>query len=446
MPPVEEITAFLRALEQTQFLSAPAMQAYQRKLLDHLVRHAASQTAFYADRLRPLFLPGGSIDWDRWDDIPILTRAEAQTHFADLRAQALPKAAGAVSEDTSSGSTGRPLRFLTNALQDLASACCSERFFNWHGLGPQALTVRIRAATHPDVRYPKGHTVIGWRAGHPASRAIDLSIATPVAQQVAWLERMRPRYLASYPSNLRELARHIARSGSDLRFDALMSFGEMVTDDMRAEVEAVFGQPVLDRYGSSEVGHIAGTCPHSLRHHVSSEVVLLELIGEDGRPVPAGTVGRVVVTPFYNLAMPFIRYELGDYAVASAEPCGCGRNLPVLERIMGRTRNIFRFADGSQVWPVLFSRDLQAFVPNRQFQVVQRDTRTIAFRFVPEAQGQTNDLAGLSAYMRARLHPDITVVLSPVAAIARSAGGKFEDYLSLLDQHPGEGQALPPEA
>ena len=158
MPAGKEISGFLAALETTQYLPEAGMQVYQRKLLDHLVRHAVAQTDFYCDRLHPLFRPDGTLDWARWGEIPILTRAEAQTHFATLRAQALPRAAGAVSEDTSSGSTGRPLRFLTNALQDLASACCSERFFTWHGLDP-------------DGRYPKGHDVIGWRAGYPASRS-----------------------------------------------------------------------------------------------------------------------------------------------------------------------------------------------------------------------------------------------------------------------------------
>jgi phenylacetate-CoA ligase len=427
-----DIAEFLKALDETQYLSPPRMQAYQRRLLTRLLDHARSQTAFYSERLSPLLRADGSFDWDRWHDLPILTRSEAQDSFAALCARTLPPVAGNAAEDTSSGSTGRPLRHLTTYIQDIASACASERFFTWHGIDPGALTVRIRAASHPDTAYPKGRHTKSWRAGHPDSEAIDLSISTPVDRQIEWLARVRPRYLASYPSNLREIAREAQRSGASLRFDAIMTFGEMTSDDMRAAIEDYFRVPPLDRYGSSEVGHISATCPHSLKHHVASELVLLEIVDAGGQPAEPGSTGRIIVTPFYNLAMPLIRYELGDHGILSPEPCGCGRTLPVLERILGRTRNVFRFTDGTSIWPVLLSRDFQAFVPNRQFQVVQLTPTDIEFRYVPAAADQVNDLPGLTAYLRSRLHPSVSVSLAATGAIPRSEGGKYEDCMSLV--------------
>jgi phenylacetate-CoA ligase len=211
-----------------------------------------------------------------------------------------------------------------------------------------------------------------------------------------------------------------------------MTFGEMTSEDMRAAVEEYFRMPPLDRYGSSEVGQISAMCPYSLKHHVTSELVLLEVVDEEGQPAEPGTTGRIIVTPFYSLAMPLIRYELGDYGVLSPEPCGCGRTLPVLERILGRSRNIFRFADGTSTWPVLLSRDFQVFVPNRQFQVVQLTHREVEFRYVPAAEDQANDLPALTAYLRSRMHPSLSVRLAAVAAIPRSPGGKFEDCMSLV--------------
>jgi len=138
------------------------------------------------------------------------------------------------------------------------------------------------------------------------------------------------------------------------------------------------------------------------------------------------------VTPLYNLAMPLIRYELGDHGVLSPDACGCGRTLPVLARILGRSRNIFRFVDGTSTWPVLLSRDFQAFVPNRQFQVVQLTLTDIEFRFVPVADDQVNDLPALTDYFKSRLHPSISVTLAAMAAIPRSSGGKYEDCMSLV--------------
>ena len=427
-----EIEQFLKALEETQYLPPERMRAYQRRLLARLLHHARQETAFYAGRLDPMMRADGSIDWDRWQELPILTRSQAQDNFAALCARSVPPVAGAATEDTSSGSTGRPLRHLTAAIQDLASACASERFFGWHGIDPGSLTVRIRAVRDPEAAYPKGRRTIGWRAGHETSEAIDLSIATPVDRQIEWLARVRPRYLASYPSNLREIAREATRAGIALRFDAIMTFGEMTSDDMRDAVEEYFGLPLLDRYGSSEVGHISATCPHSLQHHVGAELVLLEVVDADGHAAAPGSIGRIVVTPFYNFAMPLIRYELGDYGILSPEPCACGRTLPVLESVLGRSRNIFRFVDGTSTWPVLLSRDFQAFVPNRQFQVVQLTHTDIEFRYVPVEENQVNDPLALTAYLKSKLHPTVSVALAPVSAIARSSGGKYEDCMSLV--------------
>ena len=279
------IAEFLRALDETQYLSPARLQAYQRRLLARLLDHARRETAFYADRLDPVMRADGSIDWDRWQELPILTRSRRRTisrPCARARCRRLPAArdgghlvrldrpAAAAPDDRHSEPR---LRLRQRAVLHLARH------------RPRSLTVRIRAAKHPDTAYPKGRRTIGWRAGHEASEAIDLSIATPVDRQIEWLAARQaavPRH-ATRATCARLPARRRAPA-STLRFDAIMTFGEMTSDDMRAAVEDYFGLPPLDRYGSSEVGQISATCPHSLKHHVTSELVLLEIVDADGQP------------------------------------------------------------------------------------------------------------------------------------------------------------------
>jgi len=100
--------------------------------------------------------------------------------------------------------------------------------------------------------------------------------------------------------------------------------------------------------------------------------------------------------------------------------------------VLGRTRNVFRFIDGTSTWPVLLSRELQAFVPNRQFQVVQLTHTEIEFRYIPAEDAQVNDLPGLTGYLRTKLHPSLAVRLAPADSIPRSTGGKYEDCMSLV--------------
>ena len=427
-----EVARFMAALEQTQYLPPDRLQTYQRRLLDVLLRHARTQTEFYAVRLASVFRADDSIDWERWEEVPILTRSDVQQNFAALAARTLPPAAGGATEDFTSGSTGQSLRFLVTGLQGLASDCCSERFFRWHNLDPGALTARIRSTERPEAAYPHGRAFKPWRVGDEESRAIDLAITTPVELQVEWLQRIRPQQLFSYPSNLREIARIAGAAGIDLHLDAILTVGEMVSGETRAALRTFFGSDPLDRYGSAEAGSLGLACPHSGKHHVPAEIVRVEIVDDSDNPVAPGTPGRIIATPFYGLAMPLIRYDTGDHGVLSPEPCGCGRTLPTLERILGRTRNVFHFVDGTSLWPLLVSSKVQAFVPHRQFQVVQVALDRIQYRYVPMAADQTIDIAGLTAFARKMLHPSITVEAIAVDEIKSSAAGKYEDYLCLL--------------
>jgi phenylacetate-CoA ligase len=106
--------------------------------------------------------------------------------------------------------------------------------------------------------------------------------------------------------------------------------------------------------------------------------------------------------------MPFIRYEVGDIAVAGTGSCACGRTLPIIKRIEGRTRNVFVFRDGTRFWPRNSTvRPMHAFVPFRRYQWVQLDQENIEFRYTADGSGRPPDVAALNAYARQSIHPSL---------------------------------------
>jgi phenylacetate-CoA ligase len=136
----------------------------------------------------------------------------------------------------------------------------------------------------------------------------------------------------------------------------------------------------------------------------------VEIVDDRGRDVRAGERGRVIVTGLYNYVMPFIRYELGDIAVAGAGNCPCGRTLPVIARVEGRSRNAFVFRDGSRMWPrTSMVRAMAPFVPFTRFQMVQLDFERIEFRYLPDGSGRAPDVAALNAHARAVFHPSVAL-------------------------------------
>jgi phenylacetate-CoA ligase len=115
--------------------------------------------------------------------------------------------------------------------------------------------------------------------------------------------------------------------------------------------------------------------------------------------------------------------------------CSCGRVLPVISQITGRTRNAFVFKDGTRAWPRVWDgRAMQALMPCQEFQVVQVDFDNVEFRYVHDNSGRPTDVEGLNAYAREHLHPSISVTPVEVTGIAALAGQKHEPFISLLAQ------------
>jgi phenylacetate-CoA ligase len=145
---------------------------------------------------------------------------------------------------------------------------------------------------------------------------------------------------------LRALVRRaIEKDWRPRRLREARTFAEALPEDLRALCRAAWNVKLCDVYSAEEAGYIALQCPDHEHYHVQSENLIVEVIDERGEPCRAGEMGRVVVTTLTSFAMPLIRYEIGDYAVAGA-PCPCGRGLPVIERVLGGTRNLLRLPDG----------------------------------------------------------------------------------------------------
>jgi phenylacetate-CoA ligase len=147
---------------------------------------------------------------------------------------------------------------------------------------------------------------------------------------------------------------------------------------------------------------------------------------------PAGTLGQVVITCLYNYAMPFIRYAIGDYAVAAEGACRCGRTLPRIAGVAGRVRNVFTFADGSQQSPWGWRGVFRELIAARQMQIVQTAIDMIEIRYVPWDQSLPPDVALINEAGRRCIHPTVTFRLVAVDDFTRSPSGKVEDCISLV--------------
>ncbi len=412
------------------------MRAQQFARLRRVLEHAYDTVPFYRHRLDAAGVrPTRPVTLDSWQTIPLLRRREIQevgTSFYSRVAAAHPERTRRI---VTSGSTGEPVMVLQSDLVRYLWRAFTLRDHLWHRRDfTQKLAVlrytRRGVAQPPDgdVRRSWGAATDGvFRTGTGAMLSIDATIE----QQANWLTRQDPAYLLGYPSNLETLAKHFRASGRTLsNLRQIRTIGEVVTSAMRAACQEAWGAAVVDVYTAQEVGYIALQCPDRPVYHIQSEHLWVEIIDELGRPCRPGEVGSVVVTTLHNFASPLIRYQLGDYAMVGGA-CSCGRGLPVLQRVMGRQRNILVLPDGQQRWPALGQAGDLAHLPRfHQFQVIQRSLEHVEVMLVAPRVLTAQEEDAARSYLREMLGYPFEILFTYVDRIPCGPIGKFEDFRS----------------
>jgi phenylacetate-CoA ligase len=434
-------TAFLLSLlwqlERTQWWPPERLHDYQSRQLAVLLRHAAEHVPLYRERL-------GSFRGDAtaaysekaWRAIAPLTRKEIQGAGNELRSTAVPKEHGTVAKTQTSGSTGQPVTVFKTTMALLFWHAITLRDHAWHRRRLDLKLAVIRANMAVKAEPPDGAALPDW--GPPTSwlyatgPSVLLRLGLDVDLQAAWLARHDPHYLLTYPNNLDALLSHFAARG--LRLPALRevrAVGETVHPELRARCQEVLGVPLVDLYSSQEVGYMALQCPDGPFYHLQSETALVEVVDDEGRPCAPGEIGRILVTPLHNFAMPLIRYEIRDYAEVGP-PCACGRGLPTLARIVGRQRNMVRLPNGQSRWPMIGFKQYEAIAPIRQYQFVQHSLERLEMRIVAARPLTKEDEARLTEVVCQALgHPfGIDFVYRDDLPIGPN--GKFEEFICAL--------------
>ena len=422
---------------QTEQYNTAELQTYQLRAAKALIEHCREYNDWYADRLADIDLSSEQELLQTWRRLPLLTREDLQNNREAMRSKYLPENHGETKLSVTSGSTGKPVGVWRSDLNGLYWNAITMRDHIWHNRDFFGRLAAVRFVASDSSAYsPDGQEFSSWgvpvdmlgQSGPAALLPIDI----PVNKQLHWLERQSPKYLLSYPSNLRALADKAEANGSSFpSLEQIRTVSEALDDETRARIESVFKAPVVDAYSSEEVGYIALQCPEHNHYHIQAESVWVEILNEHGRPCKPGETGRIIVTDLHNYAMPIIRYDIGDYAQLG-DTCDCGRGLPVIKRILGRVRNMLITPDGDRLWPnpyiAAFSKVSGQKI--RQAQLIQTRTDTIEVVLATDTPLNTTQESVLIEFLQDKLHYDFNFQFTYCDEIKRSASGKFEEFKS----------------
>ena len=387
----------LRDLERSQWLSAEALAALQLRklnaLLDHAWRESNFLKQFWGDHGAPRSLLKDVAELGRY---PILTKDLIKANYDgmvsnDWRGRTLNKTTG--------GSTGVPFKLEYTMDSYAARTALMWRGYRWAqaDLGRRTLYVwgvPLGAGEKTIRREARFHRFYNRRMVNSFELRNDNA-----AEYILAINEFKPKTLVGYVAPLVVLAEWVLRSGAKVhRPSAVITGAEALNEAQRGVIEAAFGAPAFNTYGSREVGLIGAECAAKTGLHVSTDYMVVETVDDDGRSV-SGRPGHVLITDLSNFGMPFVRYRIGDAATFSNMSCPCGRHLPLFSAVHGRTLDLIRTRDGRILPGEFFPHLLKDFAFIQQYQVVQHDLDHLEVKVVREP-GQALDA---SPHSEARL-------------------------------------------
>lgn len=116
----------------------------------------------------------------------------------------------------------------------------------------------------------------------------------------------------------------------------IMTSAGTLDEQMLEEIQKVFKCPVLNRYGSREMGDMACSCNKNEGLHINTFVSYIEVLDGNYESCNLDEEGQLIVSLLSDYSMPIIRYAIGDRGALSSKTCTCGRGLPMLKCVTGR--------------------------------------------------------------------------------------------------------------
>lgn len=415
--------AVLRSLERTQWLPAEELRSLQIERLRNLVAHAEIHVPHYRRMFREYGFNAGEIEaLEDLQRLPFLTKADIR---ADPESFKSAQATGLVRSNTG-GSSGEPLVFWLGRERVSHDVAAKWRATRWWGVDigdPEAVLwgspIELGAQDRMRVLRDRLQRSL-------LLPAFEMS-PEKVHEFIDAIRHRRPRMLFGYPSAVDHVAAAAERDGIALNnLGARVAFvtGERLYDTQRERIERVFGCPVANGYGGRDAGFVAHECPEG-RLHMTAEDIIVEIVDENGMPVLPEEVGEIVVTHLSSHDFPFIRYRTGDMGALSADQCSCGRTLPILKNIQGRTTDFVVAKDGTVMHGLALIYVLREFPQIDRFRIVQESVEHTRVLVASATTLDDKVSCSIREGFRARLGRGVNISIEQVAAIPPEPSGKF---------------------
>jgi phenylacetate-coenzyme A ligase PaaK-like adenylate-forming protein len=452
---VEAVRAAAPEHQRRLTWSRAEIEQEQTRALRALLDHARTRSAFYRERLDGIALESATLRtlasipvtrksdlMERWDDVvtdPALRRAELEAYLA---AQSeFDYYAGRYQVFESGGSSGVRGIYVWDWDFFVAAANLAFRYEirDTRAATPPAGRRLLRGVITSGVP-PHASTPLFSVDVEPPMETVVFPVSRSLDDTVSAMTELQPTHLIGYSSVIGDLASEATEGRLRIAPLRVATNSEPLLPETRALIERVWGVPVNNAWGSTEVGMHAAECDRGHGLHVHEDAVVLERVDEDDRPVADDEpAARVLLTSLVNLTFPFIRYELDDVVSFAEERCPCGSAYRLLAGVEGRSLDAFSYG-ALRVAPVVFGRPLASDARIAEYQV--RQTRAGAD--VDVVAGPAVDCDALAAtigtgLVEAGLADPVVRVVRVDALPRNPVTGKLKRFVPLAPGTQGKG-------
>lgn len=416
----------------------PLVERDQARHVQHMVAYAYRYVPYYRETMARLGLtPDDFRTADDLGKLPVLERAQLQRDPLYFVSTAQPLSR--YLHLRSSGSSGAPISVYWDAAGIFLARAVTERS-----------RVLIARAVGKGVAYretmisnPSGssHRIMEFSLAHSFSLPRvallrqRLLLRDSPADNLARLNEFAPDVIDSYSSYLETLFAHIEATGAPFHRPKVLIYGfDNLSPMARHMIEGKFGIPMFGIYRAIEAYPIGFECEAQRGYHLNIDLYPLRIVDGNGETLPPGKSGDVLLSNLANHGTVLLNYRLGDLATLAPEPCPCGRSLPLLASLDGRSDDWIQIA-GQRMHPMIVHNLIKHEPAIWQYQVVQQTPTDFHIAIVPmENCNREETRARIAARFAEKFGPDIRIEITFVGVIPRTAGGKVRPVVA-LKQH-----------
>lgn len=426
------MSEYLDFVRTSQYWTVKEIEDYQNLNLKKIIKHAYENVPFYKEYFRKCNIEPEDIQCiaDLYK-LPVIRKKDVSEHYQKFLAENYKQYHPL--ERSTGGTTGVAFPFYNDTRAWAINWATKMRLFQWGGYtyGKHELGVLAGGSLLPQNKLSLKNRI--WRYLNnyytmPISH-MDDSIMEKYYQE---LKKRKVRFLRGYPTAVYSFAEYLDKHRKVLPLVSIFTTAEMLLDYHRAVIERVFQCKVFDMYGCGDgMGH-ACECEKHEGLHINHEASIMQIVDKQGKEVKTGEEGEIVLTSLFDYAMPFIRYAPGDMAIKAEKPCSCGRNMPLIKKIIGRTTDIIKLSNGRIINGLsipfeVLTREL------RQFQIIQTAPDEIKVLLLPKIEFRQNKIDEIKKMMDFHCGQGINISVQIVDEIPLPKSGKFRYVVSEIN-------------